>query len=100
MGIQWNKSKESLTDVKTIHLLGVRVLVGRGFGCSSPLPSCIGFLYRDNYKIRDNIFGVVAEEVEAYLGSLYIPPVSVNAVTLLFIHITSGLKSNVCISIT
>ena len=39
----------------TIHLLGVRVFVGHSFGCLSPLPSYIGFIYRGNTKICDNM---------------------------------------------
>ena len=66
----------------TIHLLVVRVFVGHNFCFMSPLPSCIGFIYWGNYKICDNIFGAIAGEVEAYLGSLYVPPVYVN----LYIH--------------
>ena len=52
----------------TIYLLGVRISIGHGFGYLSPLPSYIGFLYRGNYGIHDNIFGSIAGEVEAYLG--------------------------------
>ena len=80
----------------TIHLLGVRVrvFVGHGFGCPSPMLSYIGFLYRGVYKIHDNNFGTVAREVEAYLGSFYVPSVSVNAFTLLFLHLTSDFKSS------
>ena len=37
---------------------------------------------RGNYTIRDNIFGVVVREVEAYLGSLYVPLVFVNVFTV------------------
>ena len=69
----------------TNHLLGVRVFVGRGFGFVSPLPSNIGFNNQGNYKIRDNIFGAIAIEVDAYLGSLYVPSVSVNVFTT-YIH--------------
>ena len=83
---------------------------------------------RGNYKIRDNIFGAIVGEAEAYLGStfilsstpvlftnnfgaivgeveaylcsLYVPSVSVNVFTFTVIHITSGFKSNDHISIT
>ena len=77
--------KKVLTDVTTIHLLGVRVFVGHDFGRLSPLPSCIGLFYQGNYKTRDNIFGAIVGKVEACLGSLYVPPMSVNGLTA-YIH--------------
>ena len=96
---QWVQSAGILDwcDIRVVS--EVLDIVGHDFSClSSAILNRI--ISRRNYKIRDNIFGTVVGEVEAYLGSFYVPSVSVNAFTVSIHSYHIWFKSSDRISIT